>query len=83
MIHGDEINQIKSKREEYNNKDIYRGINEFTNYYGPRTNLTKVEGCDLLSDSNKILDRRITSLSNSMYMELMLLGKLKCTKLGH
>jgi hypothetical protein len=40
-----------------NNRDLYRGINEFKRGYQPRSNFVKDENGDLLADSNSIVNR--------------------------
>jgi hypothetical protein len=40
-----------------NIKDLHRGIKEFKRGYQPRSNLVKNENCDLLADSNIIVNK--------------------------
>jgi hypothetical protein len=52
------INDLETNSKNKNIGDLYRGINEFTKGYQPRTNMVKEENGDLLADSHSILNRR-------------------------
>jgi hypothetical protein len=49
-----------------NIRDLYRGINGFKRGYQPRSNLVKDRKCDLLADSDNILNRWKTLLSTDI-----------------
>jgi hypothetical protein len=51
------INELTVNSKNKNIKDLYRGKNEFKKVYQPRSNLVNDENCDLLADSNTILNR--------------------------
>jgi hypothetical protein len=51
------INELATNSNYKNIRGLYRGINEFKRGYRPRSNLIKDENCDLLVDSNTILNR--------------------------
>jgi hypothetical protein len=53
----DKINELETKSENKNIRDLYRGINEFKKVYLPRTNLVKDERGDLLLGPDIIVDR--------------------------
>jgi hypothetical protein len=51
------INELETSNKNKNNRDLYRGINEFKKGYQPSTNMVKEENGDLLADSHSILNR--------------------------
>jgi hypothetical protein len=53
----DKINELESNSKNKNNRDLYRGLNEFKKGYQPRTNLLKDERGGLFVDPHKILSR--------------------------
>jgi hypothetical protein len=52
----DRINELESESKNKNIRDLYRGTDEFTRGYQPRTNLVKDERGDLLVDPHNILN---------------------------
>jgi hypothetical protein len=50
----DKINELESNSKNKNNRDLYRGIDEFKKGYQPRTNLVNYEKSDLLAGSHKL-----------------------------
>jgi hypothetical protein len=52
----DIINEIATNSKNKNIRDLLRGINEFKRVYQPRSNLIKVEKCDLLVSCHKIFN---------------------------
>jgi hypothetical protein len=46
----DKVNELATNSKNKNNRDLYRGINEFKSGYQPRNNLVKDENGDLLAD---------------------------------
>jgi len=72
------IDELKTNRKIKNIRDLYRGINEFKRGYQPRTNIVQGEKGNLVTDCNSIrLGGGIISLSFSMYMGLVKLGRQK------
>jgi hypothetical protein len=53
----DKINELPTNSKNKNIRDLYREINEFKRGCQPTNNLVKDENCDLLVDSNNILNR--------------------------
>jgi hypothetical protein len=51
------INELETKSNNKNIRDLFTGINEFKKGYHPRTNMVKEENDDLLADSHSILNR--------------------------
>jgi hypothetical protein len=54
---NDKINDLATNNKNKNNKDLYRGLNEFKRCYQPRNSLVKDENGDLVADSQNILNR--------------------------
>jgi hypothetical protein len=52
------INELATNSKNKNNRDQYRGINEFKRGYQLRSNFVKDENGGLLADSYNILSRR-------------------------
>jgi len=60
------------------------GIIDFKKGYQPRNNIVKDEKCDLVTDSNNILDRWRNEFSQLFeYMGLAILGREKHTQQSH
>jgi hypothetical protein len=53
----DKINELAMNSKNKNIRDLYRGVNEFKWGYEPRANLVKDENCDQLADSNNVVNR--------------------------
>jgi hypothetical protein len=53
----DRTNELESNSKNKNIRGLYRGINEFSKGYQPRSNLLKDEKDDLLADRHEILNR--------------------------
>jgi hypothetical protein len=51
------INELETNSKDKNIRDLYRGVNELKKGYQPGTNMLKEENCNLLADSNSILNR--------------------------
>jgi hypothetical protein len=51
------INELETKSNNKNIRDLYRGIKEFKKGYQPRTNKVKYKNGHLLADSHSILNR--------------------------
>jgi hypothetical protein len=54
----DKIDDLAMNSKNKNNRNLYRGINEFERGYTRRTNLVKHENGDLLAGSHNILNSR-------------------------
>jgi len=76
------IDELESKIK--NIRDLYMGITEFKKGYQPGPNIVKDEKGDLVTDSHSILlDGGTVSLSYSIYMGLMMLGRQKYIQQSH
>jgi hypothetical protein len=53
----DKIDKLATNSKNKNIRDLYRGKNDFTRGYHPRSNFVKDENGDLLADSHNILNR--------------------------
>jgi hypothetical protein len=53
---SEKINDLETKKQEQNIRDLHRGINQFQNGYEHRTNLLKDNNGDLLVDSDNIFN---------------------------
>jgi hypothetical protein len=51
------INELETNNKNKTFRDLYRGINEFKKEYQPRINIIKDENCNLLADSQSVLNR--------------------------
>jgi len=73
------IDELKTNSKIKNIKDLYIGSIEFKKGYQPGTNIVEDEKGDLVIDLHSILLGGGTiTLSCSMYMGLMMLGRQKC-----
>jgi hypothetical protein len=59
----EKIEKLKTNSKIKNVRDLYRGINHFTNCYQPRTNIMKDEKDDMVADSHNILPTRSNHFS--------------------
>jgi hypothetical protein len=50
----DKIDELAMKAKNKNNRDLYRGTNEFKRSYQPRNNSVKDENGDVHADSHNI-----------------------------
>jgi hypothetical protein len=50
------INELETNNKNKNIRDFYRGINEFKEYYQPRSNIIEYENCNLLADPQSVLN---------------------------
>ena len=65
-------------------RDLYRSISDYTKGYQPRTNIVKVRRVIWLQTPTEFwLGGASISLSFSMYMGLMMLGRQKYTQQNH
>jgi hypothetical protein len=66
----DKINELTTNSKNKNIRYLYRGINEFKNYYQPRNTsiLVKDQNGNLLVDSQNILNRWKYYFSQLLYM---------------
>jgi hypothetical protein len=72
------IYELETKSTTKNIRDLYKGIIEFKKGYQPRTNIVQGEKSDLFTDCNSIwLGVGIISLSSSLYIGLVMLGRQK------
>jgi hypothetical protein len=53
----DKINELESNNKNKNNRDLYRGINEFKKGYQPIINIIKDDNGNLLTDPQGVLNR--------------------------
>jgi hypothetical protein len=51
------INKLETNNKNKNIRDLYRGINEFKEWYQPRINIVKDENSNLLADPQNIFNR--------------------------
>jgi hypothetical protein len=54
----DKMNKLETNNKNKNIRDSYRGINELKEEYQPRINIIKDENCNLLVDSQSVLNGR-------------------------
>jgi hypothetical protein len=80
----DKTCEIETNGDIKNITDLYRGMNNFKKGYQPRNNIVKDERGDLITDPTLFwLGGGIISLSCSMYMGLVMVGRVKYTQQIH
>jgi hypothetical protein len=65
---SDKIYELAVNNKNKNNRDLYRGINEFKRSYQLRNNSLKDEDGDLLADSHNTLNRWKNYFSQLLYV---------------